>query len=56
MAGSAGEMKSTTFKVDLQHKVHCGNARGQSSSLENQRQGSQGAGDFITLSLDPDAG
>lgn len=56
MAGSAGEMKSTTFKVDLQHKVRCGNARGQSSYLENKRQGSQGVGDFIALSLDPDAG
>lgn len=30
----AGEMKSTTFKVDLQHKVHCGNSRGQSSYLK----------------------
>jgi len=48
LAGSAGEVKSTAFKVDLQHKVHCGNARGQSSYLENQKQGSQGAGDFIT--------
>lgn len=48
-------MKSTTFKVNLQHKVHCENVRGQSSYLENQRQGSQGAGDFIVLGLDPDA-
>lgn len=55
VAGSAGEMNSTTFKVDLQHKVHCGNARGQ-LHVENQRQDSQEAGDFITLSLDSNAG
>ena len=42
----------TPFKVDLQQ---CGNARGQSLYLENQRQDSQGTGDFIMLSSDPDA-
>lgn len=56
MAGSAGEMKSTAYRVNLQHEVRCGNARGQSSYLENKRQGSQGADDFIMLSLDPDVG